>query len=162
MEKREGSKLENIKSIYIINKILSFLIDSDKLEIIKYNINLQTKLGININHSMKESGRHIIGNKNGIAKEYDLNTNILLFEGEYLNLKRNGHGKKYYNSYENYLKFEGEYLNGKKIKGRGYSFRFPNKEIFLLNDGKGKENYNSGKLQFEGDYFNGLRWNGKG
>ena len=77
MEKGEDNKLENIKSIYIISKILSFFIDNDKLEIIKYNINLQKKLGININHYMKESGRHIIGNKNGIAKEYDLNTNIL-------------------------------------------------------------------------------------
>ena len=136
MEKREGSKLENIKSIYIINKILSFLIDSDKLEIIKYNINLQKNLVININHYIKKSGKYIIGDRNRIAKEYDLKTNKLLFEGEY--------------------------LNGKKIKGKGYAFKNSSKEIFILNDGKGKEYYFWGKLQFEGDYFNGLRWNGKG
>ena len=67
-----------------------------------------------------------------------------------------------YDSIYKYLKFEGEYLNGKVIKGKGYSFRLPTKEIFILNDGKGKEYYYCGRLQFEGDYFNGLRWNGKG
>jgi len=102
MEGGEDNKLENIKSIYILNKIFSFLFDIDKLEIIKYNMNLQKKLI----HYMKKSEKYILGKRNGIAKEYDLSTNILLFEGEYLNGKRNGHGKEYYNSKENYLKFE--------------------------------------------------------
>ena len=48
-------------------------------------------------------------------KIYKLNTNILLFEGEYLNGKRNGKGKEYF--YNSELKFEGEYLNGEK-KGK--------------------------------------------
>ena len=57
---------------------------------------------------------------------------VILFEGEYLNGKRNRKGKEYYNN--GVLLFEGEYLNGKK-------------------NGKGKEyNYN-GKLKFEGEYF---------
>ena len=42
---------------------------------------------------------------------YKKNDNIL-FEGEYLNKKRNGKGKEYYEDGE--LKFEGEYLNGKR------------------------------------------------
>ena len=36
----------------------------------------------------------------------------LLFEGEYLNGKRNGKGKEYWNGE---LEFEGEYLNGERI-----------------------------------------------
>jgi len=31
------------------------------------------------------------------VKEYILNTNILIFEGEYLNGKRSGKGREYYN-----------------------------------------------------------------
>ena len=138
MERGEDNILENINSIYILNKILSYLTDSDKLEIIRYNKNLQEKIGISINHYMKESGKYIIGKRNGIAKEYGLNTNLLLFEGEYLNGKRNGHGKEYYNSINNWLKFEGEYLNGKKIKGKGYSYKYFNQEVFILNEGKEK------------------------
>jgi len=53
---------------------------------------------------------------------------MLLFEGEYLNGKKNGKGKEYY---KDKLKYEGEYLNGKKI-------------------GKGKEYYN-GELRFDGE-----------
>ena len=52
-------------------------------------------------------------NGTGKVKEYDA-YGILIFEGEYLNGKRNGKGKEYYNGK---LVFEGEYLydirNGK-------------------------------------------------
>ena len=44
---------------------------------------------------------------------------ILIYEGEYLNGKRNGKGKEYYNN--NQLKFEGEYLNGKR-SGKGIEY----------------------------------------
>ena len=64
----------------------------------------------------------------------------LIFEGEYLNDKRNGKGKEYYIKGE--LKFEGEYLNGKR-------------------NGKGKEYYKNGKLIFEGEYLDDSVWNGK-
>ena len=40
-----------------------------------------------------------------------IDNNRLIFEGEYLNGKRNGKGKEYDN---NKIIFEGEYLNGKK------------------------------------------------
>ena len=63
----------------------------------------------------------------------------LIFEGEYLNGKRNGKGKEYNDNGK--LIFEGEYLNGKR-------------------NGKGKEYDNNGKLIFEGEYLNGK--NGKG
>ena len=52
-----------------------------------------------------------ISNGKGYIKEFDGNGE-LLFEGEYLNGKRNGKGREYYD--DGYLEFEGEYLNGKR------------------------------------------------
>ena len=60
----------------------------------------------------------------------------MIFEGEYLNGKRNDKGKEYYlGGFEGDAFFEGEYKNGKR-------------------NGKGREN------QFEGEYINGKKWNG--
>ena len=56
--------------------------------------------------------------KNGIVKEYVKGTNLLIFEGEYKNGKKNGKGKEYYDTGK--IKFDGEYLNGKKISGKKY------------------------------------------
>jgi antitoxin component YwqK of YwqJK toxin-antitoxin module len=68
-------------------------------------------------------GYNITGNKEfeikygkDKLKEYNRENNILLFEGEYLNGKRNGIGKEFYNNGK--IKFEGEYLNGKR-NGKG-------------------------------------------
>ena len=72
-------------------------------------------------------------NINGIGKEYNDNGE-LLFEGEYLNGKRNGKGKEYYWD-TGKLIFEGEYLNDKKWKGKGYDKL--NNIVYELNDGKG-------------------------
>ena len=47
-----------------------------------------------------------------IVKEYDEYGNVI-FEGEYLNGKKNGKGKEYH--YTGKVKFEGEYLNGERI-----------------------------------------------
>ena len=47
----------------------------------------------------------------GLIKEYFL-YGQLVFEGQYLNGKRNGKGKEYNYNYE--VIFEGEYLNGKR------------------------------------------------
>ena len=52
--------------------------------------------------------------KNWRGKEYSLDMNALLIEGEYLNDKRNGNGKEYKRKGE--LIFEGEYLNGKGME----------------------------------------------
>ena len=90
---------------------------------------------------------------------------ILIFEGEYLNGKRNGKGKEYkrsyfYNSKPNLI-FEGEHLNGKWWNGKGYDGN--NNISFEIKDGKGfiKEYDLNGTLKFEGEYVNGER-NGKG
>ena len=48
----------------------------------------------------------------GKGKEYNYDGD-LIFEGEYLNGKRNGKGKEY-DYYDGKLIFEGEYLNGKR------------------------------------------------
>ena len=53
-------------------------------------------------------------NGNGKVKEYDDYEGKLIFEGEYLNGKRNGKGKEY--DWDGQLLFEGEYLNGEKIE----------------------------------------------
>ena len=58
----------------------------------------------------------------------------LIYDGEFLDGKRNGKGKEYYK--EGKLKFEGNYLNGEK-------------------NGKGKEYYHNGQLAFNGEYING-------
>ena len=95
----------------------------------------------------------------GIMKEYSYD-GVFIFEGEYLNEKRNGKGydKKHNVIYEikngngfikeityneGKLKFEGEYKNGER-------------------NGKGKEYDRNNDLIFEGEYFYGIKWNGKG
>ena len=116
--------LENIKACSFIKKIFSLIIERKKLKIIKYNKNLQNIIDINLINYKFFSGRYIIYEKDGKGKEYNGNSDILLFEGEYLNGERNGKGKQFY--FEGYLMFEGEYLKGKR-------------------NGKGKEYYYDGK-----------------
>ena len=134
--------LENIKSIYFIQKIFSYLDTHTKLRLIKYNKTLQNEMGINITDYEKNSKIYIIYKENNIVEEYDSANAEIIFEGEYLNGKRNGKGKEY-NYHKNEVIFEGEYLNGKR-------------------NGKGKEYDNYKNLIFEGEYVNGKKWNGKG
>ena len=57
---------------------------------------------------------YIIFEKNRKGKEYDKYNDTLVFEGKYLNGKRNGKGKEYY--FDGRLRFEGEYLNEKEME----------------------------------------------
>ena len=57
-------------------------------------------------------GEYLNGKRNGIGKVYDYWNGKLIFEGEYLNGERNGIGKEY--NEDGKKIFEGEYLNGKK------------------------------------------------
>ena len=116
-----------------------------------------------------------------LLREHNLNGNFpktvkyydLLFEGEYLNGKKNGKVKEY--DENNNLIFEGEYLNGKKWNGTGYDnennityelkngngfiheYDYDNKIIYEGNIlygkkiGKGKEYDLYENLHFEGD-----------
>jgi len=87
----------NIKSFYNLNEIFSFLDQKKKLKMIIYNKQLQRMLGVNIQDYKKLSGKYKISGKNGNVKEYTLNTDKLIFEGECLNGKRNAKGKEFYN-----------------------------------------------------------------
>jgi len=151
--------LRDIKSVHIIKSIFSFLKEKQKLNVIKYNKELQELFFIDIEDYKKISGKEKRGEKNGKGREYIINTNILIFEGEYLRERRNGKGKEYY--LNGNLKFEGEYLNGKRWNGNGYNKK-GNVE-FEIKDGKGniKEYNEDDKLIFEGEYLNGEK-NGKG
>ena len=111
------------------------------------------------NNRLIFEGEYLNGKRNGKGKEYDI-FGLFEFEGEYLNGKRNGKGKKYFNGT---LLFEGEYLDDKEWNGIGYDEK--NNIIYTLNNninGKGKEYYENGKLSFEGEYLNGLKLKGKG
>ena len=90
-----------------------------------------------------------------------MNSNKLIFKGEYLNGKRNGIGEEY----DNYgqLIFKGEYLNGKRWNGKGYDIN--NAFAYELKNGKGLvKEYNGNNFGWptsECEYLNGER-NGKG
>ena len=90
------------------------------------------------NGNLVFEGEYLNGRKNSKGKEYE--DGELIFEGEYLNGKRNGIGKEY-ETINNILIYEGEYLNGKR-------------------NGKGKKYNLKGDLSFDGEYLNGKRWNG--
>ena len=133
----EVNLYKSVKSFYIFKKIFLNLDERKKLNIVKYNRNLVTKFGINIDYVKKISGKYKINGINGYGEEYNQKTNYLIFEGEYLKGKRNGKGKEYNN--DGKLIFEGEYLNGEK-------------------NGKVREYIlNTNILIFEGEYKNGRR-----
>ena len=153
-----------IKSSDIIKEIFSYLNEKHALNLIIYNTKLQNIVGFDIKNYKKISGKFKIGGKNGEGREYILNTNILIFEGEYLNRKRNGIGKEY--NYDGKLAFKGEYLNGKRNgKGKEYNslckLKFEGEYLNGKRNGKGKEYSLYGKLKYEGEYLNGEK-NGKG
>ena len=132
---KDRSKLDNIKSFYIMKSIYNTLSRSVFLEFIYYNKTIQNKFYINIEDYKNFGKRTKIIETNGSGKEYKIK-----FEGEYLNGKKNGKGKEYYENGK--IKYEGEYINGER-------------------NGKGKEYYRNGKLFFEGEYLDGKR-HGKG
>ena len=192
--------LKNINSVYFLKNLYSNINDRRKLKIIKYNKSLQNKIGINLLNYEFFSNRVIIyetnrrGKKKGKdetngrgkkkGKEYYINSNQILYEGEFLNGERNGKGKEY--NWCRDLIFKGEYFKGKRWNGEGYNIY--KKIIYKLKDGKGyvrnydfddnliyegeylngekngkgKEYYWDNILAFEGEYLNGKKWNGKG
>ena len=111
--------LEKIKSQYFIKLIFSFINETGKLILVKYNKRIQNIININLINYKVLSGKYIIIETNEKGKEFKSYNNELIFEGEYLNKKRNGAGKEYYNNGN--ILFEGEYLEGKRNgKGREY------------------------------------------
>ena len=99
-----------------------------------------------------------------IENEKEYENDILKFEGEYLNGKRNGKGKEY--DINGKLTYEGDFLMG----NQGYSYKKDYDYLTLEYEGeilegkrhgKGKEYDFGGRIIFEGEYLNGERWNGK-
>ncbi len=132
------TSLKNFKSKYILIFVLSYLHERRKLEIIKYNKNLQNILDIKLINYKFLSRSYIIYETNGKGKEYCWDRpKEIIFEGEYKNGERNGHGKEYVNS--GILSYEGEYENGKR-------------------NGIGKEYYCDGEF-FEVEFQNGIQVN---
>ena len=150
--------IENVKSHYIIQFIFSYIPKIKELDIVKLNKNLKEKLEVNIDDYKKESRRYKIIGNDGIEKVYLIEKDILIFEGKYLNGKKNGTGIEYYE--ENKIKFIGEYLKGKKIKGEGYSPK--GKLIYKIDNGKIEEYFINGKIKFKGEYLEGKKWDGEG
>ena len=130
-ESKSKVNLRDIKSLYNIKVIMSFLKEAQKLNLIIYNKQIQNMLNINIRDYKKISGKYKIIESNGEGIEYILDTDKILFKGSYLNGKRNGVGKEY-NIHSGKLDYFGEYIKGKR-------------------QGKGKEYYNNGHLKFEGE-----------
>ena len=98
--------------------------------------------------------------KNGKGVEYKIKKdNLLVFKGEYLNGKRNGKGREYYDN--NNLKYQGEYKEGKIWNGKGYDIKGKLEFEVKNGNGKVKEYKSDGKLLFEGEYLKGER-NGNG
>ena len=116
--------LKNIKSIFFIKQLFSYLKEKEKLDIIKYNKSLQNIFNINIFNYKVFSEKYVIYYSNGGGKEYSNYDNNIIFEGEYKNKKRNGKGKEYLNGN---IVFIGEYINGKR-NGKGKEYKW--KRIF--------------------------------
>ena len=145
--------LKHIKSSYFAKIIFSFVDEQKKLEIIKYNRNLQKQVDININNYKIFCGKYIVIETKG--KEYNIFNNELVFKGAYLNGKRNGKGIEY-NSNTGKIIFEGEFISNKKWSGKGYNEK--NEIEYEIKDGTGKvKEYFNDKLIYDGEYLKGKR-----
>ena len=82
----------------------------------RYNINLQKIIGVDLVYYKRFGGRKIILENNNKGKEIVLGSHAILYEGEFLNGKRNGQGKLYGD--DGKLIYKGEFLNG-KFNGKG-------------------------------------------
>ena len=155
-----------IRSSVILQKVFKYIDNIMKLNIALYNKAIQRKLNLDIIDFKRHSGKYRKKFKD-VIYEYNASDDFLIFEGIYLNGKRNGYGTEYDEDHK--LIFQGEYLNGKKWKGLEkvysqdtgeliYEYEYSNGNI----NGNVKEydKYN-GELLFEGKYINGKR-NGEG
>jgi len=143
-----------IKSKYILAEIFDFLKVKQRLKLIVHNKNMQEKLDINNETYRQNCGKYIELNGDR-GKEYLNEDNILIFEGHYKNLKRNGQGKEIYKNGN--IQFEGEYKEGKRWNGKTYNFA--GIEEFEIINGTGNiREYNIYGIKiYEGDIVNGVK-----
>ena len=175
-DKNDFSEEINYES-YITN--LLFIGEHTDDQLIKEKINRNGK-GTEYHENKKAfSGEYKDGKRiNGKGKLYDYNGN-LIFDGDYINGKRNGKVIEYYEDIEGnpeqdsnlLVKYEGRYIDDQK-NGEGKEFQYDeenNAEIVFEGvykngekwNGVGKEYYAMpDKLLFSGEYREGKRWNG--
>ena len=89
MDKLKGKK-NKVECFYILKGIFSFLEEKQKLNMVIYNKELKKQLLIDLDYYKEISGKYKIGERNGQGKEYYIYSNEIIFEGKYLNGKRNG------------------------------------------------------------------------
>ena len=77
--------------------------------------------------------------KHGYGKEYNIDQNTLMYEGNFIEDIKNGFGKVY--DFNNNLIYEGGICNSKT-------------------HGKGKEYNTKGEIIFEGEFFHDKKWTG--
>ena len=112
---------------------------------------------IEINDKEKKiyEGEYLNGKRNGKGKEF--RDDKCIYEGEYLNGERSGKGKLYEN---NELKYEGEFLNGKRNrKGKELHYKKYYEGIFINDEKNGKfKGYDENNtLIFEGEFKEGKK-----
>ena len=81
--------LRKIKSVFILKKVFINIDIMRKLTSIIYNKSIQKNLGISILDYRRFSGRYKKV-ENGKIEEYNSLNNELLFQGKYIEGKRNG------------------------------------------------------------------------
>ena len=131
-ESAKFTQNSKISSFVIFKRVISFLCEKAKLSLIKQNKKIQKALNIDIEYFKKVSQRYRIIQENGKRQEFLINTNYLIFEGEYKNGKKHGKGYEYY--YNNNLEQDDKYLKWEKREQK-------------IN------NYFKGNLKFKGEYF---------
>ena len=142
-----------------------YIDEKRKLNFIKYNKKLQKKFGLTLIDYKRFSGllKLKIHEKTEIYNDY---THSLLFEGFYVNEKKNGKGVEY-NERGNVI-FEGEYIDNQKWNGFEKEYDEDTGNLILIceykngkKEGK-REEYDkyTGQLLFKGIYLNGKK-NGK-
>ena len=82
-----------IKSKYFIKLIFLLLDEKKLLKLVAYNKELQNLMDIKLISYKVISGKYLLGEKNGYVKEFNRSNCELIYEGEYLDVKRNGKGK---------------------------------------------------------------------
>ena len=81
--------LKNVKSSYFTQLIFSDLNEGRKLKLLKHNKSLQKEMNINLINYKLFSGRYILYESNRKGREYEGYNDLLRYEGEYLNGKKN-------------------------------------------------------------------------
>ena len=92
-----------------------------------------------------KKGKKIYEVKNGKGKVREYNDiGELIFEGEYLNGRRNGKGIEYFMPGK--IEFEGEFLDGKRWKGKSMDYDPDGESMFSGEYSEGEEKHNKSKI----------------